>query len=104
MASAQLRDCQSPETISFCGPLRRVTNLSDASIRIEGWYAEARVWAPLVPSIPPTSPWQPFAGALWLPRDVVLRSVNLQTNEPMTVFGAVGDGITLVQQPDPSAG
>jgi hypothetical protein len=38
-------------------------------------------------------------GALWLPKNTILRSVSLYDETPLTIFGAVGEGITLVQQP-----
>lgn len=100
MANLNLRipDCQDRQQLSMCAPLRRVVNLADVPIRIEAWFAGPNMWAPVVPLVPPASVHEPFAGALWLPRGVILRSVNNDTNLPLQVFGAVGEGITAVQQ------
>ena len=73
--------------------------MSSVPISIEGYYDSVNRWAPLVPLIPPSTEHNPFAGALWLPKEVILRSVNSETKEVLTVFGAVGNGITVVQPP-----
>ena len=99
VATLRLPDCRTQESMPFCGPLRSVVNLSDVPIRIEGWYEQVNSWAPLVPHVPAASEYSPFVGALWLPKSVILRSVNVADGTPMSVFGAVGNGVTLVQQP-----
>ena len=95
-------DCRSRESLSSCGPVRSVVNLASTPIRIEGWYEQIHSWAPLIPRVEPTSEHAPFAGALWVPKKVILRSVSLADGTPLTVFGAVGNGITLVQGVDDS--
>lgn len=93
-------DCQTRRSIPLCGPIRTVVNLSSVPIRVEGWYDQIHSWTPLVPRVEPTAEYSPYAGALWIPRNVILRSVNIANDEPLTVFGAVGDGISLIQSPD----
>ena len=90
-------DCRTRDSISLCGPVRSVVNLTSVPVRIEGWYEQINSWAPLIPRVEPTSEYAPFAGALWIPKKVILRSVNLVNDTPLTVFGAVGNGITLIQ-------
>lgn len=90
-------DCRTRDSLSSCGPLRSVVNLASVPIRIEGWYEQINSWAPLIPRVEPTAEYAPFAGALWIPKNVILRSVDLANKTPLTVFGAVGNGITLIQ-------
>jgi hypothetical protein len=92
--------CDVREDLAQCAPLRRVQNLSDVPIRIDGWYEQVSQWAPLVPRVEPGAEYQPFAAALWLPKATVLRSVNLRNNQTLQVFGPVGEGATVVQQAD----
>ena len=93
----QLPDCKARDGIPLCAPLRGVVNSSDVPIRIEGWYEQINLWVPLVPRVDAESEYVPFAGALWLPKSTILRSVSLHDQMPLTVFGAVGEGITVVQ-------
>ena len=91
-------DCGARDALPLCAPLRSATNLSTESIRIEGWFPELNAWTPLVPRVAPTSAATTLSrGALWLPRNVVLRSVRHVDGELLTVFGAIGNGAQLVQ-------
>lgn len=98
--SGLFEDCRTRESLSSCGPVRSVVNLASVPIRIEGWYEHINSWAPLIPRVEPTAEHSPFAGALWIPKKVILRSVSLTNEMPLTVFGAVGNGITLIQKVD----
>ena len=94
----QMPDSRAGDPLPRCAPLRGVTNLSAEAIRIEGWFQEVGVWAPLLPHCAPRSDADAFyGGALWLPRAVILRSVRHNDGEPLTVFGPLGNGSRLVQ-------
>lgn len=97
-AVLQAPQCSARENIPFCGPLRGVLNLSAVPIRIEGWFEDAATWAPLVPHVAPASEYRVHTGALWLPQAVILRSVHSDTGDPISVFGAVGEGRRIVQE------
>ena len=96
-----LPDCGGRENIHLCGPLRKVFNLSDVPIRIEGWFGQVNTWAPLIPHVGAASEHAPFAAALWLPKSTIIRSVSLVDGSALTVFGAVGNGMTAIQQEVP---
>lgn len=93
----RLPDCRAREDIHMCGPLRQVFNLSDAPIRIEGWFEQVNTWAPLIPLVPPATEYAPYAAGLWLPKETILRSVSASDGTPLTVFGAIGNGLTAIQ-------
>jgi hypothetical protein len=93
----RLPDCGARESIHMCGPLRQVINLSDVPIRIEGWFEQVNSWATLVPHVAAASVHTPFAAALWVPKSTIVRSVGVD-GTALTIFGAVGDGITPVQR------
>lgn len=92
-------DRQTRNAFPQCGPLRRVLNRGDVPIRIEGWYDAANMWAPLIPEVAAASEHEVPTGALWLPKCVTVRSVNLNDGTPLAVFGVVGNGMTVVQPP-----
>ena len=99
MGSLRLPDSKAREGLPLCAPLRGVVNLCDVPICIEAWYDPVQMWVPLVPRVDAGAEHAPHAGAIWLPKNTVLRSVNLNDQAPLTVFGPLGDGLTLVQPP-----
>ena len=97
----RLPECRRRDCTHQCGPVRRVINLCDVAIRIEGWFEQVNSWAPLVPHVGPASEHVPYAGCLWLQKSTVLRAVNAQDGAPLSIFGAVASGITVVQPERP---
>ena len=93
----QIPDCSRHEALPLCAPLIGVTNLSNERIRIEGWFPQLNIWAPLIPQVEPARNADALGGALWLPKTVVLRSVSEETGLPLTTFGALGEGMRVVQ-------
>jgi hypothetical protein len=99
MDSLRLPDSKARDGLPLCAPLRGVVNLSDVPIRLEGWYDPVKMWVPLVPRVDAGAQQTPHAGALWLPKNTLLRSVSLKDQAPLTEFGPVGDGLTVIQPP-----
>ena len=93
----RMPNCQNRDELPLCGPLQGVLNLSGEPIRIEGWFEQLGLWATIVPEVAPASTHQPFAGALWLPKQTIIRSVQISDGTPLTTFGAVGNGISALQ-------
>jgi hypothetical protein len=87
------------DALPMCAPLRGVVNESSAAVRIEGWFLDAAMWVPLIPRVEGASTCSILAGAIWLPRSTLLRSVDALSGDLVTLFGAIGDGMTVVQKP-----
>jgi hypothetical protein len=86
------------DVLPMCAPLRGAVNESGAAVRIEGWFLDVAGWVPLIPRVEAASSCSLKAGAIWLPRSTLLRSVEPLSGDLVTLFGAIGDGMTVVQK------
>lgn len=62
--------------------------------------AEATQWSTIVPFVGPHSELDLPFKALWLPRNMILRSVNPGTDEELEMHGVLADGLSLVYRGD----
>lgn len=91
-------DCSDLDSLPRCGFIREALNLSAQPISIEAYFQDSDQWRTVIPIIPPQSTYSVPQGAIWLPRQTLLRSVVQGTQQEIQVFGALGDGARLVQR------
>ena len=86
--------------------MKEVLNLSSRPLSIEAAVAGAGdagappAWFPLVNSVQPFSSFSFHHGAVWLPKQALLRGVDPKTGEEVGFYGTVGDGTRVVQPAD----
>jgi hypothetical protein len=90
-------DCSDLDSLPRCGFLKEAVNLSGRAIEIQAFFQDSDQWRTVIPAIPPQSTYTVPQGAIWLPRQTLLRSAAQGTHEEIQVFGALGDGARLVQ-------
>lgn len=92
-------DCSERESLPRCGFIKEVVNLSDNPIEIQAFFQEAgATWHTVIPAVKAQEVYTVPQGALWLPKHTLLRSVHQGTQDEIVAFGALGDGLRLVQK------
>ena len=91
-------DCSDLDSLPRCGFIKDVLNLSDRPIEIQAFFQDSEQWRTVIPSVDPQSTYTVPHGAIWLPRQTLLRSTLQGTQQEIQVFGALGDGARLVQR------
>ncbi len=91
-------DCSKFTSRSRCGFIKTVVNLSERPIEIQAYFPESDQWHTIVPIVYPQSTYSIEQGAIFLPRNVLLRSAVPQTHEVIDTFGSLGDGAKIVQR------
>jgi hypothetical protein len=90
-------DCSDLDSLPRCGFIKEAINLSADPIEIQAFFADSEQWRTVIPAIAPQSTYTVPQGAIWLPRQTLLRSALQGTHQEIQVFGALGDGARLVQ-------
>ena len=103
LAGPAVFDCSSRDNLSKCGPVKEVVNLSSRSLSVQAavtGFGESGTptWFPLVSSVKPFETFSFEHGAVWLPKQALLRGVDPATGEQVGFYGTVGDGTRVVQQ------
>ncbi len=96
-AAPKFIDCSDMDSLPRCGFIKEAVNLSQKPIEIQAFFQDSDQWRTVIPAIPPQSTYTVPQGAIWLPRQTLLRSAVQGTHEEIQVFGALGDGARLVQ-------
>lgn len=97
-AAPKFIDCSDLDSLPRCGFIREALNLSDRPIEIQAYFQDSDQWRTVIPSVEPQSTYEVPQGAIWLPKQTLLRSAVRGTHEEIQVFGALGDGARLVQR------
>ena len=93
-------DCGERSSLPRCGRLRRVVNESSQPIEVQGIVSEATQWHTIIPFVAHHSQLRLPFEALWLPRNMILRSVVPGTNEELEMHGVLADGLSLIFRGD----
>lgn len=96
-AAPKFIDCSDLDSLPRCGYIKEAINMSGRPIEIQAFFQDSDQWRTVIPAIPPQSTYTVPQGAIWLPRQTLLRSAVQGTHEEIQVFGALGDGARLVQ-------
>lgn len=91
-------DCSQRSSRSKCGFIKSVVNFSEKPIEIQAYFTGSDQWHTVIPLVKPQSTFALEQGAIFLPSHVLLRSVDSNTQKPMELFGALGDGMRIVQR------
>lgn len=97
-AAPRFIDCSDFDSLPRCGFIREAVNLSNRPIEIQAYFEDSDQWRTVIPSVEPQSTYSVPQGAIWLPKQTLLRSALRGTQEEVQVFGALGDGARLVQK------
>jgi hypothetical protein len=81
-----------------CGWIQSAVNLSPHTLEIQAYFGDSGQWHTVIPLVEPESVYSVPQGALWLPKNALLRSVHQGSKEEIQVFGALGDGTRIVQR------
>jgi hypothetical protein len=95
---ASFVDCSQLTSRSRCGFIKSVVNFSERPIEIQAYFPGSDQWHTIVPIVHPQSTYSVEQGAIFLPRNVLLRSAVPQTQQPIEMFGSLGDGARIVQR------
>lgn len=94
-----LIDCSERSSIPHCALLRGVSNQSSEPIAIQGYIPAANGWYDVLPFVAPHQHFEMQLGGIFLPRDMILRSVSAAPpHHELKVFGVLGDGM-MIEQP-----
>jgi len=91
-------DCSQTTSRSRCGFIKSVVNFSDQPIEIQAYFTASDQWHTVIPYVHPQTTFSVEQGAIFLPRNVLLRSAVPQTQKAIEMFGALGDGARIVQR------
>ncbi len=95
---ADFVDCSERDSLPHCGFIKEITNLSDAPIAVSAYFAGQADWHTVVPSVGAQQSFKVPQGALWLPRNALIRTVDAATQRELQVLGVLGDGMHVVQR------
>lgn len=98
MVAPKFIDCSDLDSLPRCGFIKEAVNLSANPIEIQAFFQDSDQWRTVIPAIAAQSTYTVPQGAIWLPRQTLLRSAAQGTHEEIQVFGALGDGARLVQR------
>ncbi len=91
-------DCHELSSLPLCGRLRQVLNMGNQPLEIQGFVPESNNWYTIIPYVAPHTNFDLPFGCLWLPRNMIVRSVVPGSEEQLETFGVVGDGIAVIQR------
>ena len=91
-----LVDCFERSNLPRCGRVRQVINKNVRDIEVQAYIPETNSWNTVFPLVKANTQISMPNGAVWLPKNCIIRSVDATDKTELQVHGAVGDGLDVI--------